>query len=429
MPMRLDPVPRLTAALAPALLAAALAATLPACTSEVVCAANETALDGRCISLQSDPLNCGAIGRACAGGESCSAGLCCLGSQCPPAAYAACFNTNALQGVTAAAVPVGAPLALDEGGPIAFAWLGAELWVANSMSNTLDRLSVSPAGLAPVVQLPTITIPAGAGFPDLEALAGMDGFLYVANAAVGSLVVVDTSLAPASAVVGEIQFGANSYPQGIAIQGGKAYVTLRGANEIAVVDLATRTVAKRVSVSALASAGASAMPGRIVITGSRAYAVLWNLDSLTNPYIWSPGGNGRLAVLDTATDTLVAGASPVDLGPSCLNPAGLAVLGSTLWVTCGYQKYDPAVVQPFEGASFVPVDLSGPLPVVGTPVAAGAYGPGPIAFCNGVGYAGDRYSGNLLRLDPATRTVLGTSPVCPASAYGFAMVSDLACGR
>jgi YVTN family beta-propeller protein len=411
----------------PALLSAALALALPACKSEVVCATGELALDGRCISLQSDPQNCGEIGRACAAGESCSVGLCCLGSQCPPAVYAACFNTNSLQGVTAAAVPVGAPLALDEGGPMAFTWRGTELWVANSMSNTLDRLSVSPAGLAPATDLPTITIPISGNYADLEAIAEKDGLLYVANAAVGSVVVVDPTRT--SPIVAEIQLGASSSPQGIAIQGGKAYVTLRSSNEIAVVDLATRTVAKRVSVAALASAGASAMPGRIVVSGGRAYAVLWNLDPFTDPFIWSPGGNGRLAVLDTTTDTLVAGATPVDLGASCLNPAGLAVLGSTLWVTCGYQKYDPAVVQPFEGASFVPVDLSGALPVVGAPVPAGAYGPGPIAFCNGVGYAGDRYSGNLLRLDPATRTVLGTTPACPASAYGFAMVADLACGR
>ncbi|HQR30324.1 MAG TPA: hypothetical protein PLL32_07930, partial [Anaeromyxobacteraceae bacterium] len=150
-----------------ALLAVALAAGLPACTSQVVCAAGEVALDGRCISLQSDPLHCGAVGRACASGESCSGGLCCLGSQCPPAVYAACFNTNALQGVTAAGVPVGAPLALDEGGPIAFAWRGADLWVANSMSNTLDRLTVSPTGLAPSGPLPSITIPVATGFPDL----------------------------------------------------------------------------------------------------------------------------------------------------------------------------------------------------------------------------------------------------------------------
>jgi DNA-binding beta-propeller fold protein YncE len=329
---------------------------------------------------------------------------------------------------------VGAPFGLDASGPIAFAWSGTELWVANSMSNTLDPLAVSPLGLAPVATIPPVVVPISGPYADLEAIAEMDGLLYVANASVGSVVIVDPSIvrtdpATENRIVGEVLLGATTGPQGIAIQGGKAYVTLRASNEIAVIDLARRAVTKRLSVASLASTGASAMPGRIVASGSRVYAVLWNLDPFTDPYIWSPGGHGRLAVVDTTTDTLVPSASPVDLGAGCLNPAGLAVDGSTLWVTCGYQKYDPATVQPFEGASFVPVDVSGPVPVVGAPVPAGAYGPGPIAFCNGVGYAGDRYSGSILRLDPATRAVLGASPVCPASAYGFAMVADVACGK
>ena len=416
------------------LLTASLAATLSACQSQVVCASGEVVLDGKCISLRSDPLHCGAIDRACGAGESCSAGLCCLGSQCPPSAYAACFNTNSLQGVTAAAAPVGAPLGLVGSGPIAFAWRGTELWVANSMSNTLDPMAVSPLGLVPVGTIPSVVIPVGNTYADLEAIAEKDGLLYVANAGVNSIVIVDPSIVKTdpgteNRIVGEVMLGPGTSPQGIAIQGGKAYVTLRASNEIAVIDLASRSVAKRVSVASLATSGASAMPGRIVASGNRAYAVLWNLDSVTDPYIWTPGGHGLLAVLDTTPDSLVPAASPVDLGPACLNPGGLAVAGTTLWVTCGYQRYDPTTVQPFEGASFVPVDVSGPAPVVGTPVPAGAYGPGPIAFCNGIGYAGDRYSGSILRLDPATRAVLGASPVCPASAYGFAMVADLTCGK
>ncbi len=407
----------------------ALAASVSACSSQLICASGEVVISGRCVSLQTDPNNCGAPGRACGAGESCSAGLCCLGTQCPPAVYAACFNTDSIQGATTEAVPVGAPFHMESSGagPIAFAWSGTALWVANSMSNTLDRLTVTPTGLAAAGALPSVTVPVTGPFPDLEAMAEQDGILYVANAAVGSLLIVDPS--KSSPVVAEVSLGdATSYPQGVAVLGSKAYVTLRGTDEIVIVDLPTRSVAKRLSVASMASPGGTAMPGRIVLGMDRAYVALWNLDAVTNPYVWTPAGNGRLAVVDTLNDTL-AQTAPVDLGASCLNPGGLSVQGITLWVACGFQKFDASVPQPFQGASFVPVDVSGPTPLVGAAVPAGDHGPGSIAFCNGVGYAGDRYSGNMLRLDPVGRTVLDATAVCPPSAYGYAMVADVTCGK
>ncbi len=406
----------------------ALAASLSACNSQLVCASDQVVIGGRCVSLQTDPGNCGGVGRACASGESCSGGICCLDTQCPPAVYAACFNTNSIQGTTTDAIPVGAPFGVDASGagPIAFAWSGTDLWVANSMTNTLDRLAVSPTGLAAAGTLPSVTVPVAGPYPDLEAMAEQDGILYVANAAVGSLLVVDPS--KANPIVAEVSLGdATSYPQGVAVQGTKAYVTLRGTDEIVVVDLPNRRVAKRLSVASMASPGGTAMPSRIVLGIDRAYVALWNLDSVTNPYVWTPAGNGRLAVVDTLNDTL-AQSTAVDLGPSCLNPGGLSVQGTTLWVACGFQKFDASAPQPFQGASFVPVDVSG-APVVGAAVAAGDHGPGSIAFCNGVGYAGDRYSGSWLRLDPVGRTVLDATSVCPPSAYGYAMVADVTCGK
>ena len=92
-----------------------LAASLAACKSEVVCTSDQVTCDGQCISLASDPANCGACGRSCGAGESCSAGLCCQGAQCPPAVYAACFNGSAVQGATATPVAVGAPVAVEIG--------------------------------------------------------------------------------------------------------------------------------------------------------------------------------------------------------------------------------------------------------------------------------------------------------------------------
>ena len=397
-----------------------LAASLLACKSEVVCTTQQVTCDGQCTSLQSDAANCGECGRTCGAGQSCSAGLCCQGDQCPPAVYAACFNGNAVQGATAGAVPVGAPVAV-ESGPIALAWRGASLWVANSMSNTLDRMVLSPAGIAADGTFPTILIP-GVPYFDLEFLAEWDGLLYVSNAAVNQLVVIDPSVA--QPIVGAVDLGAMAYPQGMAFRGTKAYVALNGTGEVVVVDLTSRSVTKRIDLSALASPGGNALPSRLAVSGDRVYVTLWNLDGS-----FAPAGNGRLAVIDTATDALVPGVNPVDLGSSCLNPAGIAVLGGTAWVTCGFFPYTATSAADITGGAFVPVNVSGAAPVVGTAVPATLAAPGAISFCNGMGFAADRFSGNVLRFDPVARTVAARGLVCPASGTGSSFVADVICGR
>jgi len=398
-----------------------LAASLAACKAEVVCTSDQVTCDGQCISLASDPLNCGACGRSCGAGESCSAGLCCQGSACPPAVYAACFNGNAVQGSTSAPVAVGAPVAV-ESGPISLAWRGTSLWVANSISNTLDRMKVSPAGLAADGAFPTVSIPVSGPFSDLEFLAEWNGLLHVSNAAVGSLVIVDP--AAASPIVAEVALGDFAYPQGMAFVANKAYVALNGSGEVVVVDLGTRTVTKRIDLSALASPGASALPSRVAVSGNRVYVTLWNLDAT-----YSPAGHGRLAVIDATTDALVPSVNPVDLGGSCLNPAGIAVLGGTVWVTCGFFPYTATSAADIVGAAFVPVDVSGSAPVVGAAAPASLAAPGAISFCNGMGFAADRFSGNVLRFDPAAGTVTSRGLVCPASGTGSSFVADVTCGR
>src|SRR5512136_2212168 len=162
-----------------------LAASLLACKAEVLCTTDQVTCDGQCTSLQSDAGNCGTCGRSCGAGQSCSAGLCCQGDQCPPAVYAACFNGNAVQGATAAPVPVGAPLPMDASGPISLTWRGSSLWVANSISNTLNRMKVSPSGLSADGAFPAVDIPVSGPFSDLEFLAEWNGILHVSNAAVG----------------------------------------------------------------------------------------------------------------------------------------------------------------------------------------------------------------------------------------------------
>lgn len=396
-----------------------LASALAACKTEVVCTTAQVTCNGQCVSLSSDPGNCGECGRSCGAGESCSAGLCCQGSQCPPAVHAACFNGGAVQGATAALTPVGAPVNV-ESGPISLTWSGTSLWVANSISNTLDRMKVSPAGLAPDGSFPTVSIPPSGFFSDLEFLAERNGLLYVSNAAVGSLLIVD----PTTSSIAEVRLGDFSYPQGIAFAGNKAYVALNGSGAVAVVDLATRMVTKTISLVSLASAGGNALPSRLVASGSQLYVTLWNLDGA-----FAPAGNGRLAVIDTATDALAPLVNPVDLGSSCLNPAGLALSGDTLWVTCGFFPYTAASAADITGAAFVPVALGAGAPIVGTAAPAAGAAPGAITFCDGVGFVGDRFSGNVLRFDPASRAVTARGLVCAPTTTGSSFVADVICGK
>ena len=416
-------------------LLAALPLLLAACTEELVCTADQAVCDGRCASLRSDPASCGECGRACGPGQSCQAGLCCAGGQCPPAVYAACFNNATVQGATADLQAVGAPVEV-ESGPISLAWDGATLWVANSISNTLDGLAATPAGLAPVGPLPSVAVPPSGPFNDLELVAAWQGLLYVSNAAVNSVVVVDPARVgtAASPIVGEIPLGAGAFPQGMAFAGGKGYVALNGTDRIAVLDLAARTVAKSIDLSGLAVPwGGRAMPSRLLVHGSRLYAALWNLDAS-----WSPAGPGLLAVIDTSSDSLVPGVNPVVLAtgsgaqPECLDPAGLALHGSTIYVTCGFFPYASPVVT---GAAIVPVDVSGasprvlaPLVLDGTTPGAGT-APGAITFCGDVAFAGDRASGKVLRYDPAQGAVTGQAELCVPRAGGSGYVADVACGR
>jgi hypothetical protein len=198
----------------------------------------------------------------------------------------------------------------------------------------------------------------------------------------------------------------------------------------------------RIDLSPLASPTATPMPARIAVDSGRAYVALWNLDAYWNP---PPGSTGRVAAIRTDTATLdadFAGTANglIDLGPSCLNAADVAVHGGKLYVSCGAFQYDfsttPATVT-ILGAGIVPVDVSGPvaqvLPVIPTlQDDARPYAPGKLAFCGSTGYVGDRNTGRVLVFDPTSgATTLGAGvDLCPLPGpKGYAYVADIACGR
>lgn len=434
-----------------ALLAAACAAlAIAACSRETVCASDQAVCGGACTSLATDPANCGACGNACGAGQNCAASACvygtaqncgalgrtcatgerCVSGDCVADLYLACFDTDEVREATADLAAAGAGPIATGAGPIAMAWLGDSLFVADSLGNTVDELRFDPPGVRLAA---TITIATQGRYgPDLEFIAAGNGLLYVSNAAANVLDVLDPV---AGKVVDEIPLGAGALPAGIFLSGPKAYVALNGTNEVVTVDTsasATCTappcgaVSKRIAIPAnLASADGQPMPARFAAVGGNLYVTLWNL----NPTTFDPAGSGRLAVVDTAADSLVtsSGFYPVDLGNGCENPADVAVYGQVLYVTCGFFPYaSPGTIT---GAGIVPVDVSSGTPVVRTQLALTASAPGSMVFCGGVGYAGDRASGDVLRYDPATNALTATGALCfPPSGGTSAYVADIACG-
>jgi DNA-binding beta-propeller fold protein YncE len=430
-------------------------ASLPGCRETLVCPEDQVACGGACVSLHVDPANCGTCGHACDPGEACGLGECrnaeandcgapdracalgerCVEGHCVAPLYLACFNTGEVREATHALLGVGVPVAVAPG-PIGLAELLGELYVASAGiggAETVTRIARDPP------RVRAIPIWNSNATPDLQYLAAYGPYLYVSQSSLGKLLVLE----PDGAVVEEHDFGAegepNPNPLGIAfdLDRARAYVALQARDEVAVLDLSSvgrcaspraciRELA-RVDVSPLASAGAHAQPARIAIAGGRAFVTLWNLDDS-----WSPpaGSHGRLAAIDLETSALDASAGPgglVDLGADCLDPADVALDGTTLYVTCGAFDYSGFPEVRIHGQGIVPVDLSGAAPAVRTILPAPQdTAPGELAFCSGGRYVGDRNTGRVFRLDPAAGAVDGAL-LCPPS-DGFAYVADLACG-
>jgi hypothetical protein len=382
------------------------------------CGGDLTSCGGSCAHLSSDRYHCGACGTACTAGEACVAGAC-------TALHVACFATDEVQAVAPDLATRASPRKAGDG-PIALATLGGDLWSAGSLSGSLSRL---PLDLAAA---PTEVLLHGNDFEFLTAEAGK---LVVANSGAGTVVVFD----PVSgAAVDEIPVGASAAvnPHGISFAGGKAYVSLYGNSQtgdpavgqrVAILDAAglascgtavgpahCLVSAGTVDLAAGADAGGRPFPGRSVALAGKVYVTIANLKLGGFGFFTDPAGPGRLAIIDSADDSL----SFLSLGAGCGNPGGLALHGSSIWVACG-------------AGGLVEVDLSGAAPAVGEvhPVPVGA--PGNVAFCGDRGFVTDQFSGNVYAFDPV---IFADSPpaataICPRSpgASGFAWAADVLC--
>jgi hypothetical protein len=207
-------------------------------------------------------------------------------------------------------------------------------------------------------------------------------------------------------------------PRGVAFVGDRAYVALYGTDatsggqEVVVLDAAGGIV-RRIDLRPLADAPGLPFPFKPVAVGTRVFVTLANLKLGSAGFYTDPAGDGKLAVIDTAADDAL---SVVDLGGACQNPGGLAEHDGTLWVACG------------ASGALLPVNVAGAAPVVGETVStAPVYGPGNVAFCGGIGYLTDQWSGTVLRFDPAGLAAPVSGELCPLSAQGWAWAADVAC--
>jgi hypothetical protein len=400
----------------------------PAAACVAACTAGRTACAGACVELASDPFHCGACGHACAPGQTCRAG------GCASDLFVACFNTTEVIPVASDLGPAGAPRATP-GGPIALAVLGGALYSANNFPSA--GVSVIPLDPA----RPVTTTPLTALNQDVQSIAAVGGLLAVTNADAGTLVFLD----PLGAIVDELALSnqqAYPNPKELGVVGAVAYVALSGdgpdnGQRVARVDLSPLPtcrdtgrcgdLAGEIDVAALAgSADAPGLPfpASVAAVDGRVFVTLTNLAQECGDFgcFYSrPAGSGKLLVVDAARGDAT---SVVDLGAGCVNPSGVAALGTTLWVTCG------AVFHPdLAPGAIVTLDLTRSPLAPSAPIPLHPFIPGKLAFCGGAGYVGDQATGDVIRFDPSARTFGEPVPVCPTGPFGFTSVSDLACAQ
>lgn len=381
------------------------------------CPGGTVACGGACVDHAVDRFHCGACGTECRRGESCRAGA------CVPDLYVACFATDDVRPMSAS-LRGGIPLPAGDG-PVFLAVEGPRVHVSSTLSHSITTFSAS-------LRAPGYEHLLGRG--DLENVTVHRGRVYASNADAGTLVVMrgDTG-----EFVDEVILSprAGSNPRAVAFVGDVAFVALggrspeSGGHEIAVVDFSgpRGVVTDRLSVAHLAPPGAIPSPTGVVAIGTKVYVTVANLALGFFGYT-DPAGPSRLAVVDAAADPLTI--SSVDLGADCQNAGGIAVDGTRLWIGCSWTAPLPADpwFEPF--ARLLPVETASGTPVPGTPlstVPAGVNGPWSIAFCRGMGYVTDGWSGSVLRFDPSGATSVEAASICPPGPAGFAFASAVAC--
>jgi hypothetical protein len=338
-----------------------------ACTT--TCSPGLTLCVASCVDLQGDEANCGACGAGCAQGQTCKQGV------CDYEAVAACYWSGQLVGFDPA-TGVKGPLSDVGSNPAALARLGARLLAADGTDKRLYSALPTTSGAYALANTASVT----GSVPNQVLVDGQ--LVYVINAGTHTLQVLregaedggvlrfDAGVAAtALGTIGEVSFGMNAFPQGMAKVGAQLFVPLYGGygaeaadagQAIVKVDVsnpAQPTLAGSVSLKALDlkpfdGGTPVARPWAITARGGQVYAALNNL----NPDTYAPEGPGLLAKLDPVSGAVTG----IDLGASdCLNPQWVAPVGDKLAVSCGgLVAYDPTTfaVESVSAAGLVVLD-------------------------------------------------------------------------
>jgi DNA-binding beta-propeller fold protein YncE len=155
-----------------------------------------------------------------------------------------------------------------------------------------------------------------------------------------------TVLDPADglSLVTQFSTGNGSNPQDIAaISATKAYISRLGSNSLLIVNPATGAELGSINLSGLALSDGIPDMAQMVKVGTKVFVLLQNLVD------WAPAGPGILAVIDTATDTLIdadastPGVQGVEI--SGWNPQSAAYNAATnrIYVSSSGDYYNPAV--------------------------------------------------------------------------------------
>lgn len=252
--------------------------------------------------------------------------------------------------------------------------------------------------------------------------------------------------------VGQLDTGANTFPQGAVKAAGALWVSLYGgfgadavvgqrvlridvSNPAAPVTTATVDL-RSLDLQKFDGGNPVARPYAPVADGTKVYVPLNNLNAFT----YAPEGPGLMAVIDTAT--LDAGV--INLGAStCLNPVGAVVENGRLYVSCaGAALYDSSfAVVGTDRAGVVSVNLSTNARAFWNPACpAGGDGgclpvlPSRIAVKAGRLYLGDQNGGRIFVADIADGgfterkgfSVGGPIQACGVDPMlGFSNVADL----